>query len=100
MERRLAHARRARIAIRPANDAGKKTDINMNNYAPVEPDTHVFTGTIKSWHSDYGELLTDSGVTIPLVTHGLAPLPVGSRLTLVARKLKPLYLIEKVVQRA
>jgi hypothetical protein len=76
-----------------------ETDIKMDSFAPVEPDTHVFTGTVKAWHSDYGELITDSGVTIPLVTRGLAPMPVGTRMTLVARKLRPLFLIEKVVQR-
>lgn len=70
----------------------------MDSFAPVEPDTHVFTGTVKAWHSDYGELVTDSGVTIPVVTRGLPPLPVGTRLTLVARKFKPLFLIEKVIK--
>lgn len=71
----------------------------MNSFAPVEPDQHVFTGTVRAWHRDYGELVTDSGVTVPLVTSGLPALPVGTRLTLVARKLKPLFQIEKVVKR-
>ncbi|WP_295558815.1 hypothetical protein [uncultured Hyphomicrobium sp.] len=71
----------------------------MNSFAPIEPETHVFTGTVKSWQADYGELLTDSGVTVPLVTRGLSPLPVGTRLTLVARKFKPLFMVEKVVAR-
>ena len=71
----------------------------MDNYAPVEPDAHVFTGTIISWSSDYGELLTDSGVTVPLVTRGFPALPVGARLTLIARKFRPLFQIEKVVKR-
>jgi hypothetical protein len=65
---------------------------------PVEPNTHVFTGTVTSWRSDYGELVTDSGVTVPLLTRGLAPVPVGTRLTLVTRKLKPLFLIESLVK--
>jgi len=71
----------------------------MDNYAPVEPDTHVFSGTIKTWNSDYGELITDSGVTVPLITRGFPALPVGARLTLIARKLRPLFQIEKVVKR-
>lgn len=71
----------------------------MDNSAPVEPDAHVFTGTVKAWRGDYGELVTDSGVTIPLLTRGLPAVPVGTRLTLVARKLKPLYQIERVVKR-
>ncbi len=71
----------------------------MNNSAPVEPDTHVFTGTITAWRSDYGELVTDSGVTVPLLTRGLPAMPVGTRLTLVARKFKPLFQIERVTKR-
>ena len=64
----------------------------------VESDTHVFTGIVRAWRSDYGELITDSGVTVPLVTRGLPPLPEGARVTLVARKLRPLFQIEKVVK--
>jgi hypothetical protein len=74
-------------------------DLEMNNSAPVEPDTHVFTGTITAWRSDYGELVTDSGVTVPLLTRGLPAMPVGTRLTLVARKFKPLFQIERVTKR-
>lgn len=69
----------------------------MDNGIPVEPDTHVFTGTVKAWRTDYGELLTDSGVTVPFVTRGLSPLREGTRVTLVARKLRPLYQIERLV---
>ncbi|MCC7251822.1 hypothetical protein [Hyphomicrobium sp.] len=71
----------------------------MDDSHPVEPDTHVFTGTITAWRSDYGELFTDSGVTVPLLTRGLPAVPVGTRLTLVARKFKPLFQIERVVKR-
>ncbi|WP_244534509.1 hypothetical protein [Hyphomicrobium sp. CS1GBMeth3] len=74
-------------------------DLEMNTSYPVEPDTHVFTGTVTVWYGDYGELLTDSGVTVPLLTRGLPAVPVGMRLTLVARKFKPLFQIEKVVKR-
>jgi len=68
----------------------------MYNFA-VEPDTLVFTGTIRAWDSNFGELITDSGVTVPLVTRGLPAVAVGARLTLVVRKLKPLYQIERMV---
>lgn len=71
----------------------------MYNFA-VEPDTHVFTGTVRAWDQDFGELITDSGVTVPLVTRGLPAVAVGTRLTLVARKLKPLFQIEKMVKAA
>lgn len=95
---RLCNAREG--APRCASDryAAMKDRIKMDSFAPVEPDTHVFTGTVKAWRSDYGELVTDSGVTVPLVTRGLPALAVGTRLTLVARKFKPLFLIERVVR--
>ena len=63
-----------------------------------EPETHVFTGTVKFWRGDYGELLTDSGVTVPLVTQGHPPLREGTRVTLVARKFRPLFQVEKVIK--
>jgi hypothetical protein len=85
-------------AKRPRSGDGK-TESNMNNSAPIEPDMQIFTGTIKSWRSDYGELVTDSGIAIPLLTHGLPALAVGSRLTVVARKLKPVFQIERIVRR-
>jgi len=75
--------------------AKNKTEIKMET---VEPDTHVFTGIVRAWRTDYGELLTDSGVTVPLLTRGLPPLSEGTRVTLVARKLRPLFQIEKVVK--
>jgi hypothetical protein len=73
-------------------------DFEMDNFAPVEPDSHVFTGTVTAWRSDYGELLTDSGVKVPLLTMGMPAIPVGTRVTLVARKFKPLFQIEKAVK--
>ncbi len=62
----------------------------------LEQGTHVFTGTIRVWGSDYAELLTDSGVTIQLVTRGLRPLRDGERLTVVTRRYRPLYQVEEV----
>lgn len=70
----------------------------MDNSSPVEPNANVFTGIVTAWRGDYGELVTDSGVTVPLLTRGLPELQVGTRLTLVARKFKPLYQIERVVK--
>lgn len=63
-----------------------------------QPGTHEFTGTVKIWLPDYGEIVTDSGVTVALVTQGHPPLRVGSRVTLQTRKLKPLYQIKTVIQ--
>jgi len=36
-------------------------------------------------------------VTVPLVTSGYRPVPVGARVTLVARKYKPLFQIDRIV---
>jgi hypothetical protein len=63
-----------------------------------EPGTHVFTGTVKVWRGDYGELLTDSGVTVPLTTQGHPTLLEGARVTLVTRKFRPLFQVEKVTK--
>jgi ribosomal protein L35AE/L33A len=68
----------------------------MDYAHPVEADSDVFTGTVRVWRGDYGELFTDSGVTVPLLTRGLPPIAVGTRLTVIARKFKPLYQIQKV----
>ncbi len=69
---------------------------DMADRGPLEENSQVFTGIIKSWRSDYGELLTDSGVTVPLVTEGYPAIPIGMRVTVVARKYKPLFQIEKL----
>ena len=68
----------------------------MDDPDPFEPGTHVFIGTIRTWGSNYGELVTDSGVTIPLVTQGHSPIPQGVRITISARKYRPLYRVEKI----
>ncbi|MBS0253484.1 MAG: hypothetical protein JSR78_20690 [Proteobacteria bacterium] len=62
----------------------------------LEPGTHVFSGTVRVWSSDYAELHTDSGVTIQLVTQGLHGLRDGARVTVVTRRYRPLYQVEEV----
>ena len=62
----------------------------------LEPGTHVFSGTVRVWGRDYAELLTDSGVTIQLVTQGHPDLRDGARVTVVTRRYRPLYQIEDV----
>jgi hypothetical protein len=59
----------------------------------LEPGTHVFTGTVQAWGSELGVLLTDSGVAVTIITEGYAPVPEGTRLTLVTRRLRPRYQI-------
>ena len=70
----------------------------MGDRGPLEDESQVFSGVIKVWRTDYGELLTDSGVTVPLVTRGYPAVPIGARVTLIARKYKPLFQIEKIVE--
>ena len=70
----------------------------MDDHDTFEPDTHVFTGTVLRWQTTYGELMTDSGVTIPLVTRGQPELPKGMRVTIRARKYRPRYAIEQILK--
>lgn len=62
----------------------------------LEPGTHVFSGTVKVWRSDYGELLTDSGVTVQLVTQGQPMMREGERVTVVTRRFRPLFQVDEV----
>lgn len=62
----------------------------------LEPGTHVFSGTVRVWGSDYAELTMDSGVTIQLITQGHPMRRAGERVTIVARKYRPLYQLEKI----
>ncbi len=62
----------------------------------LEPGTHVFSGTVRVWGSDYAELVMDSGVMIQLITQGHPMRRAGERITIVARKYRPLYQLEKI----
>ncbi len=62
----------------------------------LEPGTHVFTGTVQAWGREVGVLLTDSGVAVTILTEDHAPVPEGTRLTLVTRRLRPRYQIMSV----
>lgn len=64
----------------------------------LEPGTHVFSGTVRVWGSDYAELLMDSGVTIQLIPQGHPMRRVGERVTIFARRYRPLYQVEKVTE--
>jgi uncharacterized OB-fold protein len=68
----------------------------MDDTDPFEPESQIFVGTIRFWRGGYGELVTDSGVTIPLTTQGQPALRVGARVRIVARKYKPRFFAETV----
>lgn len=65
----------------------------MSEQDILEPGTHVFSGTIKSWNGQSGELVTDSGLTVVFVTDGKPVAPVGSRVTLSTRRFRPRYYV-------
>jgi hypothetical protein len=56
-----------------------------------EPGTQVFTGTVRSWSGAFGELVTDSGLSVIFVVQGQAQPQVGERITISARKYRPVY---------
>lgn len=68
----------------------------MDEIDPFEQGSQVFVGTIKVWRNGYGEIVTDSGVTIPLTTQGQPALRIGTRVRIVARKYKPRFFAEAV----
>ncbi|MFN0219468.1 MAG: hypothetical protein ACKVP4_11720 [Hyphomicrobium sp.] len=68
----------------------------MDDPEAFEPGDHVFTGTITTWNANFGELLTDSGVSVPLLTQGVTRMRVGARVTILARKLRPRFVIQRV----
>ncbi len=64
----------------------------MDENDTFEPGQHTFTGTIRSWSGNTGELQTDSGLAIIFVA-AAPPGPVGSRVTLSTRRYRPRYLV-------
>lgn len=71
----------------------------MDLAALFEPGTHSFNGTVKSWRNGFAEVITDSGISIPLVAEGQTPMAEGTRITITARKYRPLYQMLEVKQR-
>ncbi len=58
----------------------------MDDPDPSEPATHVLTGTVMNWRGSHSELLTGSGVTVPLVARDCPPGSEGTLVRFVARK--------------
>lgn len=57
----------------------------------LESETQIFTGTVQSWNGSYGLLLTDSGVRVHFMADDQSKIQDGMRLTVSARRFKPLY---------
>jgi hypothetical protein len=68
----------------------------MDEIDPFEPGSQIFVGTIKFSRSGYGELVTDSGVTVPFTTQSQSVFRIGTRVRIVARKYKPRFFAEAV----
>ncbi len=71
----------------------------MDDPYPVEPGPHLFTGMIQTWGPDWGSLTTDSGVTIVFLTRGLETIPPGTRISMLAKRLRQHFSITRIVQR-
>jgi len=68
----------------------------MDEIDPFEPGTQIFVGTVKFWRNGYGELVTDSGVTVPFSMQGQPAFRVGMRVRIVARKYRPRFFADSV----
>ena len=67
----------------------------MDDPDPFEPGTFEFTGVIKIWGDSYGELVTDSGVTVLFGTQGIQAASAGSRIRIITRRFRPRYHIDQ-----
>lgn len=63
----------------------------MGDLDLFEPGTQIFTGVIRSWSGSFGELVTDSGLSVIIVVQGQAQPPIGERVTISARRYRPVY---------
>lgn len=63
----------------------------MGDLDLFEPGTQVFTGVVRSWTGAFGELVTDSGLSVIFVLQGQAQPQVGERITISARRFRPVY---------
>jgi len=67
----------------------------MGDLDLFEPGTQIFTGVVRSWSGAFGELVTDSGLSLIFVLQGQGqgePQPkVGERITISARRFRPVY---------
>jgi len=63
----------------------------MGELELFEPGTQIFTGTVRSWSGSFGEHVTDSGLAVIFVLHGQPQPQIGERITISARKFRPVY---------
>lgn len=63
----------------------------MGDLDLFEPGTQVFTGTVRSWSGGFGELVTDSGLSVIFVVQGQPQPQIGERITISTRRYRPVY---------
>lgn len=68
----------------------------MDDLTLFEPETHTFTGVVKDWGPFWGELVTDSGLSIVFVTRDQAAVAQGTRITVDAKKFRPRFLPTRI----
>lgn len=70
----------------------------MDDADLFEPDTHTFTGVVKEWGPFWGELVTDSGLSIVFVTRDQPQVAQGTRIAINAKKFRPRYLPTRIAR--
>ncbi len=70
----------------------------MDDADLFEPETHSFTGVIREWGPFWGELVTDSGLSIVFVTREQEPVPQGTRIMINAKRFRPRYLPTRIAK--
>lgn len=70
----------------------------MDDADLFEPETHTFTGVVREWGPFWGELVTDSGLSIVFVTRDQQPVPQGTRITVNAKKFRPRFLPMRIAR--
>ncbi|MDX2307770.1 MAG: hypothetical protein NW216_06000 [Hyphomicrobium sp.] len=63
----------------------------MGDLELFEPGTQVFSGTVRSVTGIFGELVTDSGLSVVFVVQGQPQPQIGTRITISARRYRPIY---------
>jgi hypothetical protein len=65
----------------------------MGDLDLFEPGTQIFTGVVRSWSGAFGELVTDSGLSLIFVLQGQGESQpkVGERITISVRRFRPVY---------
>jgi hypothetical protein len=70
---------------------GQWVESTMDDVDLFEPGSHVFTGVVRSWTGNYGELVTDSGLSVIFVIQGQPQPMIGERITIKARRYRPVH---------